>query len=427
MGRLIKVFEHERLTLHSDSWGRKLSPPELKKLYDFNDKNNNIYFTGIRDGVKFSSYVGVIQIGNLTLEILPKADRTKENTEKEFEQASLKWRNVLLKMLAVCNHIRVDAVSEASLHRRYSSILDLYFEIFLDEVEILLRKGLIKQYRVNEGNMGILKGRIDFAQNIQKNLMHRELFYTHHQVYNHDHLINQVLQHALLILNRVSLNGKLKDRLARIKLDMPEVSNIVIQKNHFDKLPDNRKTVMYREALKIARMIILNYSPDIKTGHENMLALLFDMNQLWEEYIYRMLLKYKSENFKISYQNSKVFWETESLSKKIRPDLVIQFSEQDKKENFIIDTKWKIIDYRNPGDDDLKQMYAYNMYWNAGRSMLLYPGTCNFPELWGVFPKGIDYENKCKIGFVNVLDKEAKGLNLNIGQEILKKLEIEVA
>jgi len=207
---------------------------------------------------------------------------------------------------------------------------------------------------------------------------------------------------------------------------MPEVSNILIQKNHFDKLPDNRKTIMYREAVKIAQMIILNYSPDIISGRENMLALLFDMDQLWEEYIYRMLLKSKSENFKISYQNSKVFWKTNSFSKTIRPDLVIQFSNQDKKENYIIDTKWKIIDYHNPGDDDLKQMYAYNMYWDAGRSMLLYPGTSNFPELWGIFPKGSDYENRCKIGFINVLDEEAKGLNINIGREILKKLEVAV-
>ncbi len=424
MGRLIQVFEHERLTLHPDVWGRKLFKAELEKLYDFNDKNNNIYFTGIRDGIKFKSYIGVIQIGNLTLEILPKADRRKEITKEEFEQSSHKWRNVLLKMLAVCHHIRIDAVSEANLHRRYNSILDLYFEIFIDEVEKLLRKGLIKQYRTNDGNVGALKGRLNFGRNIEKNLIHRERFFTHHQVYNHDHLINQILGNALVILNRITSNPNLKDRLARVNLDMPELSHVVIQKNHFSKIPDNRKTVMYREALKIARMIILNYSPDIKTGHENMLALLFDMNQLWEEYIFRMLVRSKPENCKVSFQNSQVFWKTQTYSKTIRPDLVITTTVNGKTENIVIDTKWKIIDYQNPADDDLKQMFAYNIYWNADKSMLLYPKTADSPEPWGSFLKGKEYAHHCKLGFVDVMDNVNKKLNYDIGIAIFNKLGV---
>ena len=57
--------------------GRFLSEVELARLYDFNDRHDNKYFTGIRDGVKFKSYVGVIQIGGLTIEVLPKSDRNK--------------------------------------------------------------------------------------------------------------------------------------------------------------------------------------------------------------------------------------------------------------------------------------------------------------------------------------------------------------
>ena len=41
----------------------------------------------------------------------------------------------------------------------------------------------------------------------------------------------------------------------------------------------------------------------------------------------------------------------------------------------IIDTKWKIIDDNRPGDDDLKQMFVYNLLWDAEKSVLLYPGN----------------------------------------------------
>jgi 5-methylcytosine-specific restriction enzyme subunit McrC len=203
---------------------------------------------------------------------------------------------------------------------------------------------------------------------------------------------------------------------------MPELSHVVIQKNHFSKIPDNRKTVMYREALKIARMIILNYSPDIKTGHENMLALLFDMNQLWEEYIFRMLVRAKPENCKVNFQNSQVFWKTQAYSKTIRPDLVITRTVNGKTDNIVIDTKWKVIDFQNPADDDLKQMFAYNIYWNADKSMLLCPKTADTPEPWGSFLKGKEYTHHCKLGFVDVMDPAGRILNPNIGEEILLKV-----
>lgn len=413
MARLIQIFEHERLTLLENERGEKLFPNELEKLYEFNDKNNNEYFTGIRNGVKFTKYVGVIQIGGLTIEILPKSDKKDHSDKADFT----KWRNALLNMLAICRHIKVDSVSEASLNKRHYSLLELYFDLFLDEVIILLRKGLIKKYREESLNTNALKGRILFSKNIQQNLIHQERFYTKHQVYDYEHTINQILLKALHILSKIVTNSNIKDRIARVKLDFPKINEIEITKAHFDTIKESRKTIPYYEALKVAKMIILNYSPDIKNGHENMLALLFDMNKLWEEYVYRMLQRANMEGFEISFQNSQKFWE----SKTIRPDLVVIKNEGSNSETFVIDTKWKVIDYRNPSDDDLKQMYAYNLYWDAGKSMLLYPKVSDFPESFGSFHKGRDNVNSCKLGFVNILDSEGK-LDLNIGIEILKKL-----
>jgi 5-methylcytosine-specific restriction endonuclease McrBC regulatory subunit McrC len=56
-------------------------------------------------------------------------------------------------------------------------------------------------------------------------------------------------------------------------------------------------------------MIILNYSPDLINGGEHMLALLFDMNKLWEEYVFRMLLRSKRDDILVSSQNKQKFWE----------------------------------------------------------------------------------------------------------------------
>ena len=48
MARVIQVFEFEKLTIHEDSRGRSLEKNELKKLYEFNDTNNNNYYSIFR-------------------------------------------------------------------------------------------------------------------------------------------------------------------------------------------------------------------------------------------------------------------------------------------------------------------------------------------------------------------------------------------
>ena len=146
-----------------------------------------------------------------------------------------------------------------------------------------------------------------------------------------------------------------------------------------------------------------------------MLALLFDMNKLWEEYIYRVLQNDPNSDYEISFQNSKDFWE----SKTIRPDLVLE--NKITEEKYVIDTKWKIVDANNPSDEDLKQMFAYNLYWNTGKSILLYPGSEALEEKFGNFHKGRPDGNQCKVGFINVLNEDGK-LDRGIGRRILEKL-----
>lgn len=416
MGRHIQVFEHEKLTLfeNDNSFGNKLTQSELNKLYEFNDTTNNSYFTAVRNGIKFNSFVGVIQIGNLTIEILPKADRKPTSDPSDYQL----WSKALLKMLAYCNYIKVDSVSDANLNQRFYSILDLYFDLYLNEVSRLLHQGLIKKYRYKNENSGAFKGRIIFGKHIQQNLIHQERTYTSHQVYDYEHIINQILLRALSILSTLDIHSRLKDRIARIKLDFPEIHEIVINKTHLEQVSINRKTIGYEEALKIAKMIILNYSPDIRSGCENMIALLFDMNKLWEEYVFRMLMRSKNETYKVNFQNETKFWE----ERPIRPDLVVDKTLSDGIiVRYIIDTKWKVITDSIPSVNDLQQMFAYNLYWDAQYSLLLYPRTQSEMDISGSFYKSILEVNRCKIGFVSVLDDEGC-LDLEIGKRVLEKL-----
>lgn len=400
--KFIQVFEYQKLRYDDSGIFRK---HHFDAMVKFNELHQNKYFTIIHKGIRFGNYVGVIQIGGLTIEILPKADNN-ENADTNL------WQNVLLNMLKVCKKIQVESISETQLKKRYHSILDVYFELYLNEVERLVKKGLIKKYRKNQSNQNALKGKLLFAQNIQQNLVHKERFYCEHQGYDQNHLLHQILYKGLLVL-KTFVNDSLKDKLNRLLFDFQDFENINIQKKHFDKIIIDRKNHDYQKAIDIAKIIILNYSPSLNYGNENLLTLLFDMNALWEEYIFRILQKHKTDEIEVSFQNSDKFWE----NKRIRPDIVLKT----KNETFVIDTKWKIIEANNPSDDDLKQMFVYNLHWKAEKTLLLYPKTNQLDSDFGTFHYN-DLGKKCKLGFVNITDELTIKNSKIVAKEIFAKL-----
>ncbi|MFT4802551.1 MAG: 5-methylcytosine-specific restriction enzyme subunit McrC, partial [Flavobacteriaceae bacterium] len=158
---LIQVFEYQKLKF--DSKENDFTESHFNAMVKFNEKNDNKYYTIIHKGIKFNSYVGVIQINGLTIEILPKADNNNSNSELQKQT----WQNVLLNMLKVCKKINIDKISETALKKRYNSILEIYFEMYLNEIEELIQKGLIKKYRRVQENQLALKGKLVFTKNIQ--------------------------------------------------------------------------------------------------------------------------------------------------------------------------------------------------------------------------------------------------------------------
>ena len=400
--KFIQVFEYQKMRYDDSGIFRK---HHFDAMVKFNELHQNKYFTIIHKGIRFGSYVGVIQIGGLTIEILPKADNN-ENADKNL------WQNVLLNMLKICKKIQVESISETQLKKRYHSILDFYFELYLDEIERLVKKGLIKKYRKNQSNQNALKGKLLFAQNIQQNLVHKEHFYCEHQVYDKNHLLHQILYKGLLVL-KTFVNDSLKDKLNRLLFEFQDFENINIQKKHFDKIIIDRKNNDYQKAIDIAKIIILNYSPSLNYGSDNLLTLLFDMKTLWEEYIFRILQKHKTDEIEVSFQNSDKFWE----NKRIRPDIVLKI----KDETFVIDTKWKIIEANNPSDDDLKQMFVYNLHWKAEKTLLLYPKINQIDSNFGTF----HFDNlgkKCKLGFVDITNELTIKNSQIVANEIFAKI-----
>lgn len=193
----------------------------------------------------------------------------------------------------------------------------------------------------------------------------------------------------------------------------PEVSNLRVTSATFQKVKYNRKTASYRPVIEIARLLLLNYSPDIRNGQQHILAILFDMNVLFEEYIYRLLKRAASKDILVSRQRSKRFWEY----KLIRPDILVKKGDQ----TIVVDTKWKILDFAKPSDADLKQMYVYHHYFAAQQTILLYPEVSGIKGELGQFHIPKEEAYSCKVSFTSIIDENGL-LDREAGQGIIKEL-----
>lgn len=411
-GKNIQVYEWGWLSVDQSIEGI-FKQHHLDALAQYEQTTGTEFFRCQYSKIRFNQFVGVIKVGELTIEVLPKTDR------HQLQKGD--WQQVLLEMLLINLQVEAKTTTLANIHIRQHSVLDTYFQLFLEEAEKLVHQGLIKKYRTNISNQPALKGKLLVHQQVTKNAVHKERFYVAHTVYDQDNVFNFILRAGLECLVKVG-SDSLRRNAEALLLFFPECRKPPINEKLFQTLTYDRKTEGYKRAVELARIILLNYHPDIKGGSNDILAIMFDMNYLWENFIY-WSLKRASTGYpetQVLGQKSKLFWKKkESWSMRLKPDLLIQGPEK----TWIIDTKWKYQSKVTP--DDLRQLYAYLNYFQSNEGYLLYPDRepdnvrMESGDYW--LPLGNEKSNlSCGLMFADLI-KDGK-LNKEIGVEILNAI-----
>ncbi|MFB9080753.1 McrC family protein [Flavobacterium procerum] len=394
----IVVFEHE--ILRFDRGEKKITKEQFEALERYYG-NGKPFYKLVYNGVQFNEHVGVLQVGNTLIEVLPKADKIPHS-----ETEDSKWRNLLIGMLRAVGSFDIKSTSSSNLKIKHNTILDLYFELFIKEVEYLLHNGLVKKYQKKEGNVTALKGSLQFSKHIQHNLIHQERFYVRHSTYDTEHILHFILYKTIKLLKLLNTNNDLHSRIGVLLLHFPEMPDIKISNSTFEKLIYKRKNQHYKKAIEIAKLILLKYHPDVSKGRNHVLALMFDMNLLWEQFIYSTLKRNKTDFIKIKAQTSKFFWKPENGRRSsMKPDIYIETDNG----NIVLDTKWKNLNGYNPSPDDLRQMYVYHEYYNANKVALVYPGDNKHSSAGVYLKKDGEHDNKiCSIILIDVEDEIKK-------------------
>jgi len=370
------VFEHQRIRL-GQSLGDAgvLSDRRFANLCRLAVRNPGAFELGHRS-IRFTHCVGLLQVPGLSLVVLPKLKRA----EPDVTDAS--WRLLLEHMVETVLRVRPQAPTVADTTDRRSRLMDIVAAQYLDEVDRVRSRGLVRGYRDVEENRPVLRGRLLVSRNARVNAAHAERFYVRHEVHDYDTAFNRVVAAALQMVTTLRVGGGLGVRARQVLQVLPEISQM--RERDLER-PLPRRAQHYERALDLARALLRSRLPRPDAGKRPLFALLFDMNALFEDYVALLM---RRAGIRVRSQVCRPFL---SLPRRmVKPDLVVEGEPP-----LVLDTKWKIPKGNKPSDADLKQMYVYDHVMGAARAVLLYPATPESRRWRGAFfdqrEVGIDF------------------------------------
>ena len=404
---IIKEFEF--LQYKDDKKDNYIKPDTFEAIEKFvleNETEQYLKITtkkGFGKVLQAQNYVGVIQTKDgITIEILPKIKKLENEESKD----------ILIKMLKTLKNSPFKHFNTANLRATKMPLLEIFISMFLEELTKLVQKGIKSDYVQKEENLKFLKGKLKISEQIKQNSVHKERFFVEYQEFSSNRVENRLIKTTLQYLYKKSKLNKNQQRIREFLFVFDEIEISHNIKTDFSKIKLNRQMKDYEQVLLWCKTFLFENSFSPYKGNDIAFALLFDMNLLFESFVYSYLKK--SSNFqdiKSQDRTHHLAYENGIGRFRLKPDIVINGGK------IIADTKWKILSedkaYNGVLQDDMYQLYAYGTkYANCEKIYLIYP----FDEL--IIKNSYNYfknkELKLDILFFDVYKKEFKGKNIEL-------------
>ena len=386
-----KIFTFREFQKISYTKNKKIFFKLKKYIKDNNLEDDYEFFKITKDAIVPQNFVGTIPLDDIQIEILPKIPLVENNIEAE------KIR--FLEILQSIDYFKEKIFSNSKIEITDTSILEIFIHLFIEEVEKIIKKGLIYRYVDKNENLNVFKGKLDINNHIKYNFSHKEKFFMKFDEFSVDSLENITIKLTIQKLKKISVNLKNKENLNKIGHYFENVSILDGSIENLKYLTFDRMNDYYKNAIQWAKIFLNNQSSSIfSTNNGEIPSILFPMETIFENYIANKLvniIQEKSYNqlaIKVQDNSCSIFSSISLNNVKIdnniltiRPDIVIK--NKDAKEIFILDTKWKILnkldDKFKISTEDVYQMLAYVKTYSdrnknkyiCKKAYLIYPAT----------------------------------------------------
>ena len=314
--------------------------------------------------------VGVINLGKDQIEVLPKIDGLEGN--------DLQVRQNLAEMIASTFDLTLRDGDASKMNLPSDSILEILIRLFCKQLWLEVHKGMLRSYEHRSETLNVLRGRLIVERQIRENSVRPDLLACDFDEFSENNPLNQILKAALRFLSRVTRSASNHRSVSELLFCFSEVDDVTPDTLRWAQNTSNRISARYGKLLSLARLFLRNQAPDVIAGHGDGFALLFDMNELFEKYIGRLVQKlFTTPELHVRLQRP-----TRHLARRmdggsafeLRPDIV---GCQGDRIAWIVDTKWKKLETlrhrEGVSSGDMYQMHAYARRYEAPHVFLLYP------------------------------------------------------
>lgn len=276
-----------------------------------------------------------------------------------------------------------------------NSLFNFLLFLFPYYLKTAMRKGLFKKYIWHRYNDGNVKGTIDIARHIEKNIPFIGNVAYSQREFSYDNYLMELVRHTIEFIKRKPYGNNL---LIRVKDEVRLVVEATQSYESYDRqkvIDANKKNAVrhayFREYLVLQRLCLLilqHQKHQIGAGSRQIYGILFDGAWLWEEYISSLIEEafYHPMN-KGGKDAQRLFEGNLGL---IYPD----FISRDNETRIIADAKYKPID--NIGNRDYLQVLAYMFRFDAKEGYYLYPDIEGTEDLKLRMNSGSTYESNVK-------------------------------
>ena len=381
MKPVISIYEHQRIPFGNISEGGSpcLTNSQIRELGRLQKHLPKKSFEWSHNSIKWGSFVGLVPLTDVVIEVSPKLHSDKTDVTH--------GREVFLKMLAETGIFKLHQSSRTDVGLHNHSILDIFIQEFCNSLRAQVQQGVDRSYQQDINNLPVLRGKLLFDQHLKHNLASKNLLYCQYDELSHDTLLNQLILATLAALQTTCNSQKIKQAVIELRKSFDDVlllppSSVLANKVHFDRTNERFVKIEHR-----CRQLLSGLYPDVTSGENAGLGLLFNMNKLfetWLETVFRKISVQSDLSFTsqrpVKYVASR---ETDSTGEtkafRLQPDLMIYPKDGIKHHSpiLIADAKWKLISTTEKGakisPSDIHQIQSYASIYRADHVALVFP------------------------------------------------------
>lgn len=248
-------------------------------------------------------------------------------------------------------------------------LFEFLVEIFVQQVDGLVRRGIHRGYVDWDENAPYLRGRLAMGEHLRRNSGQPVRFAQSINTFTADLRENRILKFALWRLAGAPYRDEeLRRRVRRALSAFAEVSLVAVEPEECDRVVYTRLNARYRTPINLAQLFIRHLSLEGHAGETPFMTYLLSMPGVFELFVARYLSAYFDAHAALSVSRQEPIWLDESHRERGRLDILLRRAGRP---FLILDTKYKTFDGA-PNESDRNQMFLYCHAQSVPRGMLIY-------------------------------------------------------